>query len=74
MAKKAVKGLRLAKHLEPLAAAYAENGMFEEAVATQKEAIALLGERKNVRTESMRARLALYGSRRPFRDGLPRPI
>ncbi|MHC4253244.1 MAG: tetratricopeptide repeat protein, partial [Planctomycetota bacterium] len=53
------------QHLDTLAAAYAEAGRFDEAVKTQKEAIALLGSGEG--SGDFKARLALYERRKPYR-------
>ena len=59
--------------VDTLAAAYAEVGRFDEAVATQEEAIALLvGEQADATLiEGMRARLEDYREGLPYREALP---
>src|SRR5439155_10581884 len=54
--------------LDTLAAAYAETGDFPKAVATQKEAIALLKDEE--RRSNYRQRLHLYESNQPCRTPL----
>ena len=67
------------KHLDTLAAAYAETGRFDEAVATQRRAIEQLdrqkkpkspktAERRNKLKKEMRSRLTAYEARQPYRD------
>lgn len=59
----------VADHLDTLAAAYAETGAFEKAVATIDEALAKgAGTSDAALLEEWRARRALYASRTPFRD------
>lgn len=64
---------------ETLAAAYAETGAFDEAVASQKRALELLdgdsepnsekeAERRRAKREQMEIRMAAYESQRPYRD------
>ncbi len=54
------------------AAAEAEAGNFDEAVAWQSKALALFPDNDPDLAEH-RARLALYQARRPYREGSPRP-
>jgi tetratricopeptide (TPR) repeat protein len=54
-------------YLDTLAAALAECGDFTAAIATQREAIGLLGS-GNPGEKKYRARLKLYGDKRPVRD------
>lgn len=67
------------KDMDILAAAYAEIGEFDDAVASQKRAIQLMderpepkneqaAERRRERREQMQIRLAAYESKRPYRD------
>jgi len=56
-------------YLGTLAAAFAENGQFETAVAVQKEAIALLQGEEQKRDYN--SRLRLYESGIPYRDAAP---
>ncbi len=76
------RALQLAKTTkdpQALAAAYAEVGEFDDAVASQKHAIELLdrgpepkdekaAERRTERREQMNLRLAAYEAKRPYRD------
>jgi len=55
-----------AGYLDTLAAAYAEAGQFAKAVATEKEAIALMPDGRG--KESFKSRLKLYESDTPYRD------
>ncbi|MEO0425306.1 MAG: hypothetical protein AAF184_23420 [Pseudomonadota bacterium] len=58
--------------VDTLAAAYAEIGRFDAAVATQEEAIALMAEGTDpTLLDGMRARLADYQARKPYREALP---
>ncbi len=52
--------------IDTLAAAYAENRNFSEAVRWQQKAISLAP--ANQQTD-LRSRLSLYRSRRPYREG-----
>jgi hypothetical protein len=55
--------------LDTLAAAYAEAGQFPEAVETARKALELATEEKNQSlADRLRARLALYEAKKPFRD------
>jgi TPR repeat protein len=57
-------------HLDTLAAAYAEHGQFDKAVATQLEAIETLRRtRSTERSPSMQQRLDLYRAGKPYREG-----
>jgi Flp pilus assembly protein TadD len=59
--------------LDTLAAAYAEAGRFDEAVAAAQKVIAMAEETHRPELiEVARKRLALYQSRMPLREGLPR--
>jgi tetratricopeptide (TPR) repeat protein len=60
--------------LDTLAAAYAEAGRFPEALATAHKALEL-ALRQNARTQvdALRARLALYGVGKPYRQPLSTP-
>lgn len=70
-------GSKLAEHLEALAAAWAENGRFDQAVETQRKAIAaarLPYQMKKM--PAMEERQALYLAQKPYRDptaALPQP-
>jgi len=57
--------------LDTLAAAYAENGQFDEAVKWQTSALALLG---NVERDEFEARLAMYRKREPYRSTSDSPM
>lgn len=62
-------GSKLAEHLEALAAAYAENGRFADAVEAQRKAIAaarLPYQKKKM--PAMEERLTLYLEQKPYRD------
>jgi Flp pilus assembly protein TadD len=56
-----------AEPLEVLAAAYAEEGRFEEAIATQRKALEKTPERSG-ESKGRQERLQLYEKRRPFRE------
>ncbi|HYH65606.1 MAG TPA: tetratricopeptide repeat protein [Urbifossiella sp.] len=58
---------KVADHLDTLAAAQAEAGDFDDAVATQKRALALPGTAEAL-TREYRERLKLYEAERPFRQ------
>jgi len=60
-----------ANALDTLAAAYAENGQFDEAVKWQASALALLG---NVDRDEFEARLAMYRKREPYRSTSDAPM
>jgi len=67
-AKKAVKLKLYSKHLDTLAAAYAEAGKFQEAVSTQKRAISLMEkERKDKDFAVLEKRLGYYQEGKPWR-------
>ncbi|HKY32457.1 MAG TPA: tetratricopeptide repeat protein [Candidatus Polarisedimenticolia bacterium] len=58
-----------AGHLDTLAAAYAEAGRFDEAVAAAQRAVALAAEAGDTRhAEAVRSRLKLYEQGRPFHE------
>lgn len=58
--------MRHSRHMDVLAACYAETGKFDEAVKAQQKAIDLLkGDRK--RKKAMEERLAVYKTKRPYR-------
>jgi serine/threonine protein kinase len=67
LAETAVAGTHrtIAAFLETLAAAYAETGQFNKAVAVQQEAIALLTSQKE--KEDSASRLQLYQANKPYR-------
>jgi tetratricopeptide (TPR) repeat protein len=55
--------------LDTLAAAYAENGQFAQAVALETRALELATESKNTAmAKDIRSRLTLYKAKRPFRS------
>jgi Flp pilus assembly protein TadD len=58
-----------ARFLNTFAAAHAEIGDFEQALAWQTRAMALLADQKMV--SSYRSRLELYEAKRPYRETLP---
>jgi tetratricopeptide (TPR) repeat protein len=58
-------GNREAKHLDTLAAAYAECGKFQQAMEWDKKAIELCEDQKNA--QAFQERLALYQQGRPYR-------
>ena len=56
-------------HVDVLAAVYAENGRFDEAVAAQQRAIALAKRPSELKlVPAMQARLMLYYQKRPYRE------
>jgi tetratricopeptide (TPR) repeat protein len=68
-----LSGAREPVILDTLAAAYAEAGRFPEAVETARRALALATEQnKQPLAEALKARIALYEAKTPFR-GAPRP-
>jgi len=70
-------GSKLSEHLEALAAAWAENGRFDQAVEIQRNAIAAARlPYQFKRMPAMKERLALYLAQKPYRDPtavLPQP-
>lgn len=55
--------------LDTLAAGFAEDGEFDVAVTTARSALELAGEQNNqALVNEIKARLALYASKKPFRD------
>lgn len=70
LATKANKRFKFSKptHVDTLAAAFAEDGQFDEAVETQEKAISLLKAKDVELKKAMERRLALYKQERPFRD------
>jgi tetratricopeptide (TPR) repeat protein len=69
MARKAISLERNANHLDTLAAAYAKSGMFEEAVKTQEEALALIKDGKGkARRAAFLRRLKSYQAGKPWRE------
>ena len=66
-ARRALAAQRNASRLDTLAAAYAELGRFAEAVATQRQALALAGEDGAV-VDEMNAHLAAYLNGLPWRE------
>ncbi len=59
--------------LDTLAAAYAEAGDFDAAIAWQTRAIELLGDERKEERNEFRSRLALYSARKPYREPLAGP-
>jgi hypothetical protein len=75
LAERAVQltGGRQAMYLDTLAAAYAEEARFDEAVETAKRGIEIATEAKQTAlAEGLAARMQLYEARKPFRDPGPR--
>lgn len=68
LALKANKKLVDPGHVDTLAAAYAENGQFDEAIATEKTAIELVKYTDDPLQKAMEKRLDHYKLKRPFRD------
>jgi tetratricopeptide (TPR) repeat protein len=58
------------EYLDTLAAAYAENGRFDEAQVTVRQALDLLKTTADGRAAVLEARLELYRQHQPFRDRL----
>ncbi len=67
-AESAVAAARSANTLDTLAAAYAEAGRYEDAVATQQLAVAALAERERVADDGYDLRLARYMAREAWRE------
>ncbi len=67
-ARLATQRLRTANTLDTLAAALAETGDFEQAVATQHQAIALLDANEQTNRDAFDARLRAYGRDEPWRE------
>ncbi|MBC7854902.1 MAG: tetratricopeptide repeat protein, partial [Pirellulaceae bacterium] len=59
---------KLPEHVDALAAAYAENGQFAEAVKWEKKAMELLEKGQTDSRKKMQSRLELYREARPFRE------
>ena len=59
---------KLPAHVETLAAAYAESGLFEEAAKWETKALELIDEKSRDQREAMQERLALYRAGRAFRE------
>ena len=53
---------------DTLAAAFAENGEFGEAIKWQQKALEFLGDRKPEHANAMRDRLKLFRAGSPFRE------
>lgn len=69
LAKRAVALVESSGHLDTLSAAFAEAGQFDQAVATQKQAIAkLAGEGMQRRTAAFQQKLASYQKKQPWRE------
>ncbi len=58
--------------LDTLAAAYAENGDFKDAVATEKHVVDLAGTSGRAQLDALKARLQLYEQGRPYHRAQPR--
>jgi TPR repeat protein len=67
-AKQAVEFEKNAAYLDTLAAAYAENGQFSEAIETQLAALALVGEQERDLRSELEAHLSRYQSSEPWRE------
>jgi tetratricopeptide (TPR) repeat protein len=65
-------GWKISGHVETLAAAYAENSQFDEAIKWEKKALELLGIKDVEQRKAMQERVELYQAGRPFREGSPR--
>jgi tetratricopeptide (TPR) repeat protein len=61
-------GRTIARHVDTLAAAYAEIGQFDEAVKWQKKALELLDTKNTARRKAMQERIELFQAGRPFHD------
>jgi RNA polymerase sigma factor (sigma-70 family) len=61
-------GDRVAEHLDALAAAYAENGRFDDAVETERMALSSAVGYQLKLKPAMQQRLQLYEAKMPFRD------
>ena len=67
-----ISGRKEPAALDTLAAAYAEEGRFQDAVGTAKEALQLATAQGNQRlAESLGKRIKLYGAGQPWRDSPP---
>jgi beta-lactamase regulating signal transducer with metallopeptidase domain/tetratricopeptide (TPR) repeat protein len=71
LATRANEGFKWKKpeHVDALAAAYAENGQFAEAVKWEEKAMELLEKGQTDSRKKMQSRLELYQAGRPFREG-----
>ncbi|MGB6555758.1 MAG: hypothetical protein WBE78_19850, partial [Candidatus Binataceae bacterium] len=66
-----LSGWKDGEYLDTLAAAYAEQGNFADAILWEKKAIAALAPSQNRLAPEMRDRLALYQAGHPYRDSDP---
>ena len=65
----AIAGGKAPEMLDTLAAAYAETGKFDQALATAGEALALARQQNNpALVEKLKARLLLYDLETPYRE------
>ena len=55
-------------YLDTLAAAYAENGDFDNAVKWQREAVKLAGDEPPDVQEDLKSRIPLYEGKKPYRE------
>ncbi len=58
--------------LDSLAAAYAETGQFDQAVATTRQALEIVRSNPKASTETLESRLKLYEAGQPYRDAPPK--
>ena len=64
-----LSGAKDAMYLDTLAAAYAETGRFEDAVATARRAMEIAASQNQARVrEALAAKLLLYQARKPYRE------
>jgi len=68
LARRAVEQERTPSYLDTLAAAYAEFGLFDQAVATQREALAAAPEGSSALTTELTTHLEAFEARRPWRE------
>jgi tetratricopeptide (TPR) repeat protein len=65
-----LSGGREAAFLDTLAAAYAEQQRFPEAIETERRALALVGQGKHGNfADALSARISLYEEKKPLREG-----
>ena len=65
-------GWKISEHVETLAAAYAENSQFDEAIKWEKKALELFDIKDVKQRKAMQKRVELYQAGRPFREVTPR--